>query len=155
MLRLSKLADYAVVVLIRLSQGERVQTVPQIAHTTGVPEPTVAKVLKALCASGLVLSLRGARGGYLLAQQLGEIPVSKVIAAIDGPIALTACVEGSSLICPAQHHCPVSGRWDVVNHAIQTALDSISLGEMAAVSLPRATQPAYFEPQVAAKELTR
>ena len=64
MLRLSKLTDYAVVVLIRLSHGEAVQTSPGIAAGIGLPEPTVAKVLKALAGSGLVSSQRGARGGY-------------------------------------------------------------------------------------------
>ena len=52
MLRLSKLADYAVVVLVRLPSGEPVQTSPGIAAATGLPEPTVAKVLKALAAGG-------------------------------------------------------------------------------------------------------
>jgi len=155
MLRLSKLTDYAVVVLIRLSSGAAVQTVPQIAQSTGVPEPTVAKVLKALSAAGLVLSLRGARGGYRLTQSLGEIPVSRVIAAIDGPIALTACVEGSGTVCSTQHHCPVSGRWNLVNGAIQTALDNISLGDMAMVAVPRGLRPEMFDRQEAGKELTR
>src|SRR5689334_2036989 len=94
MLRLSKLTDYAVVVLVRLSRETGVQTSPGIAATTGIPEPTVAKVLKILAAGGLVASQRGARGGYRLLRPLGAIPVSDVIAAVDGPIALTACVEG-------------------------------------------------------------
>ena len=59
MLRLSKLTDYAVVVLVRLSREAGVQTSPGIAATTGIPEPTVAKVLKILAAGGLVASQRG------------------------------------------------------------------------------------------------
>jgi FeS assembly SUF system regulator len=145
MLRLSKLTDYAVVVLIRLSQGEPVQTAPQIAHSTGVPEPTVAKVLKLLSAAALVQSTRGARGGYRLAATLAEIPVSKVIAAIDGPIALTACVENSGSVCSSQPHCPASGRWNLVNQVIETALSSISLGEMARLSLPPSLRLEEFE----------
>ena len=72
-----------------------VQTSPGIAATTGIPEPTVAKVLKTLAAGGLVASQRGARGGYRLLRPLSAIPIADVIAAVDGPIALTACVEGS------------------------------------------------------------
>ena len=72
------------------------QTSPGIAATTGIPEPTVAKVLKTLAAGGLVASQRGARGGYRLLRPLSAIPVADVIAAVDGPIALTACVEGSA-----------------------------------------------------------
>ena len=113
MLRLSKLTDYAVVVLVRLAQGGEaagdVQTSPGIAGATGIPEPTVAKVLKALAGAGLVASQRGARGGYRLLRPLGAIPVSDVIAAIDGPIALTACVDGSLLTCESSKLCPWPG----------------------------------------------
>ena len=136
MLKLSKLTDYAVVVLVRLSSGDLVQTSPGIAHASGVPEPTVAKVLKALAGSGLVASQRGARGGYRLARKLSEIPVADVIAAIDGPIALTACVEGGC--CEAEHFCSMAGRWDPVNAAIRDALTGISLADMQEAAIPRA-----------------
>src|ERR1700727_2398155 len=99
MLRLSKLTDYAVGVLVRLGVTEGVQTSPGIAGATGIPEPTVAKVLKTLAASNLVSSQRGARGGYRLNRNLSTIPIADVIAAVDGPIALAACVGGSSTCC--------------------------------------------------------
>ncbi|HUN43230.1 MAG TPA: SUF system Fe-S cluster assembly regulator [Acetobacteraceae bacterium] len=138
MLRLSKLTDYAVVVLVRLAREPGVQTSPGIATTTGIPEPTVAKVLKTLAAGGLVGSQRGARGGYRLLRPLSDIPVADVIAAIDGPIALAACVEGSANECESQGLCPMRGRWDPVNDAIHQALSSISLADMQAASIPRA-----------------
>ncbi len=138
MLRLSKLTDYAVVVLVRLSAGDAVQTSPGIAAATGIPEPTVAKVLKALAGSGLVASQRGARGGYRLLRPLGAVPISDVIEAIDGPIALTACVDGGTGNCEAEHICPVRGRWDPVNDAIQQALAAITLADMRDASVPRA-----------------
>ena len=131
MFKLSKLTDYAVVVLVRLSEMDGVQTSPGVAQATGVPEPTVAKVLKALAASGLVVSQRGARGGYRLMQPLARIAVSDVIVAIDGPIAMTACVEGSGGSCEASCSCPVRGRWDAVNDAVRDALSGISLADMA------------------------
>ena len=132
MLRLSKLADYAVVVLVRLSSGEPCQTSPGIAAVTGLPEPTVAKVLKALSAGGLVRSQRGARGGYLLARPLAEIPLADVIGAIDGPVHLTACVEGSHSTCEAEHVCACRGQWDPVNDIVMQALGTISLADMVA-----------------------
>lgn len=141
MLRLSKLTDYAVVTLVQLSQGETVQTSPGIAAATGIPEPTVAKVLKALAASGLVASQRGARGGYRLLRPLAAIPVADVIAVIDGPIALTACVEGAGLTCEAEHSCPVRGRWDPVNEAIREALSAITLADMQDAAVSRAFRP--------------
>lgn len=142
MLRLSKLTDYAVVVLIRLSEGgacrDAVQTSPGIAAATGVPEPTVAKVLKALTAAELVASQRGARGGYRLLQPLERVTIADVIAAIDGPIALTACVDGAPGGCDVRGMCAVRGRWNLVNDAIRSALEAITLADMRSVSLPAA-----------------
>ena len=137
MLRLSKLTDYAVVVLVRLSGGVDVQTSPGIAAATGIPEPTVAKVLKALAGGGLVVSQRGARGGYRLARGLIGIRVADVIAAVDGPIALTACVEGSPSECESREQCPMRGRWDPANDAIRHALSAITLADMRDASMPR------------------
>ncbi|HUC18861.1 MAG TPA: SUF system Fe-S cluster assembly regulator [Acetobacteraceae bacterium] len=138
MLRLSKLTDYAVVVLVRLAGGATVQTSPGIATATGIPEPTVAKVLKALAAAGLVTSQRGAHGGYRLSRPLAAVPIAEVIAAIDGPIALTACVDGSATSCEVLGLCPVRGRWDAVNTAIRDALTAITLADMREASIPRA-----------------
>ncbi|HUB48782.1 MAG TPA: SUF system Fe-S cluster assembly regulator [Acetobacteraceae bacterium] len=148
MLRLSKLTDYAVVVLVRLAREPGVQTSPGIAATTGIPEPTVAKVLKTLAAGRMVGSQRGARGGYRLLRPLTEIPVADVIAAIDGPIALAACVEGSASECESQGLCPMRGRWDPVNDAIQQALSSITLADMQAASIPRAFRVPAAAPAV-------
>jgi FeS assembly SUF system regulator len=138
MLRLSKLTDYAVVVLVRLSGGAAVQTSPGISGAIGIPEPTVAKVLKALASAGLVSSQRGAHGGYRLSKPLATIPIAEVIAAIDGPIALTACVDGSLTNCEVLGLCPVRGRWDPVNTAIREALTAITLADMQQAAIPRA-----------------
>jgi FeS assembly SUF system regulator len=150
MLRLSKLTDYAVVVLVRLAGIEGVQTSPGIAAATGIPEPTVAKVLKILAAGDLVSSQRGARGGYRLNRPLTAIPIADVIAAVDGPIALTACVEGSSSCCETQNLCPMRGRWDPVNDAIYAALNRITLADMQrmtpAPAFRTSLQPPSFQP---------
>ncbi len=142
MLRVSKLTDYAVVVLSRLEAEGGVQTAPGLAAGTGIAEPTVAKVLKMLAQASLVEGLRGARGGYKLARPLALLPLSEVIVAIDGPIALTACVDGGFGLCEAESVCPVRGRWDPVNAAIRGALSAITVAEIAmpkpanAVTLP-------------------
>ncbi len=142
MLRLSKLTDYAVVVLVRLASTDGVQTSPGIATATGIPEPTVAKVLKILATGDLVLSQRGAKGGYRLKRALSVIPIADVIAAVDGPIALTACVEGSVSECESQSLCPMRGRWDPVNDAIHKALSGITLADMRMGLVPAFRVPA-------------
>lgn len=134
MLRLSKLTDYAVVVLAGLDRAERnrrVVAVPEIAAASGLAEPTVAKVLKILGQSGLVVGLRGARGGYRLARGLHEITLAEVVVAFDGPIALTACVDGASGGCECEAMCTVRGRWDPVNNAIRDALAHVTIADLA------------------------
>jgi Rrf2 family protein len=114
-----------------------VATTPGIAAAIGLPEPTVAKVLKALNGAGLVASTRGAHGGYRLARPLSAMSIAEVIVAIDGPIALTSCVDGA-VGCESQSLCPVAGRWDPVNDAIREALQNITLADMDEAAIPRA-----------------
>ncbi|GCE83175.1 SUF system Fe-S cluster assembly regulator [Komagataeibacter diospyri] len=128
MLKLSKLTDYAVVALVRLGQKDEVTTSPVLSRSTGIPEPTVAKVLKILATQGIVTSQRGARGGYRLARPLEEISIAAVIQAIDGPISLTTCVDGGD--CDARSTCGLGGQWDMVNAAIRNALSAITLADM-------------------------
>lgn len=135
MLKLSRLTDYAVAAMVRLGSSGGAETSPGIAARIGVPEPTVAKVLKVLAARGLITSRRGIKGGYRLDRPLSEISVVEVIVAIDGPIALVSCVEGVGVGCENQL-CPLIGRWDPVNHAINAALSAITLADMAASALP-------------------
>jgi len=142
MLRLSKLTDYAVVVLAGLDRAAasgRIVAVPELALTSGLAEPTVAKVLKILGQNGLVEGLRGARGGYRLGRPLNEIPLSEVIIAFDGPIALTACVDGAMGGCEAEAMCPVRGRWDPVNNAIRNALAHVTVADLAGPQRARRT----------------
>jgi len=131
MLRLSKLADYAVVVLAEMGREPALwRTAPQLASASGTPEPTVAKVLKQLGQANLVSSQRGARGGYRLAGPLSAVSIADVIVAIDGPIALAACVDGGQGACDSEARCPVRGRWDPVNQAIRMALAGITVADL-------------------------
>lgn len=145
MLKLSRLTDYAVAAMVRLGAVDGGQTSPGVAASIGVPEPTVAKVLKSLAAGGLVSSRRGVNGGYRLDRPLSEISVVDVIVAIDGPIALVSCVEGVGTGCENQL-CPLAGRWDPVNQAIHKALSGITLADMAAsTALPITHMVAKFD----------
>ena len=133
MFRLNRLTDYAVVVMAQLALRDKATLAAgEIARDTGVPLPTVAKVLNALARDGLIVSHRGAAGGYGLSRPADEIAVADIIQAIEGPIALTACVDGSTNHCDVEDLCPMRGGWDKVNRAIRGALDRVSLADMAA-----------------------
>jgi FeS assembly SUF system regulator len=132
MFKLAKLTDYAIVVLSRLSllaDGASISA-SALAVDTGIPEPTVAKVLKTLAKAELVTSQRGVNGGYTLARSGQKMTLLEVITAIEGPIALTSCVTGSKGECVAEHYCPSKGRWDVVNEAVREALARVTLADM-------------------------
>ncbi len=132
MFRLNRLTDYAVVVMSQMAdKGGEVRKAPEIARDTGVPLPTVAKILNALTKADLVTSHRGAAGGYTLSRGAEDIAVSHIIEALEGPIALTACVEGAPDICEVESLCPMRGHWNKVNTAIRDAQDQVSLAEIA------------------------
>lgn len=131
MIKLSKLSDYAVVVLSRLaSEQGGVMTTSQLAADTSVPEPTVSKVLKLLARHNIVVSLRGAKGGYVMERLPQAIPVSELIIALEGPIALTECIHPETSCCSIEHLCPMRGGWNKVNMAVRQALDNLSLADL-------------------------
>lgn len=146
MLRLSKLADYAVVLLARLGREGGLHTAPSLAAATGIAEPTVSKVLRILSQGGLVEAQRGARGGHRLTRPIAQIPLSEVIVVMDGPIALTACVDGAIGGCDAEHHCAVRGRWDPVNEAVRAALSTISIADLSRPSCPEMHRLSVLSP---------
>jgi FeS assembly SUF system regulator len=131
MLRISKLTDYGVVLATHLAAAPEAQPVRDLAVATRIPQPTVSKVLKALTKAGVVLSQRGARGGYMLARPADETHVLDVIAALEGPVAVTECsdesAEGS---CEYETDCGVRANWVLINEAVQRALRGITLADM-------------------------
>ena len=129
MIRLNRMTDYAIVVLGKMGR-DGVVSVAQLAQESRVPAPTVAKLLKQLAQAGVVVSQRGAAGGYALARPAVDITVAEVIAALEGPISLTACVDGAEGHCEVERLCPMRGNWDRVNRAIRAALESVTLADM-------------------------
>src|SRR5438309_2292338 len=132
MFKVNKLTDYATVVLIDIARAEAVRSTHRIAERTGIPLPTVAKLMKSLNRAGLVASTRGAGGGYVLGRPAAQITVADVIQAVEGPIALTACADTSDEHCGIEALCPVQGKWNRVNTAVRIALSEVSLADMVA-----------------------
>ncbi|HEY6453432.1 MAG TPA: SUF system Fe-S cluster assembly regulator [Steroidobacteraceae bacterium] len=134
MLRISKLTDYATVILARLAaEPEQRFTAAQIAAETHLAAPTVSKLLKQLHRQGLVVSTRGAAGGYRLARPATEISAAQILDALDGPVALTEC-SGSVSHCGIERTCRVGHSWQRVNIAIRRSLQEITLLELAGLS---------------------
>jgi FeS assembly SUF system regulator len=133
-LRISKLTDYATVILARLAAApERRCTAAQIALDTHLAGPTVSKLLKQLHRQGLVASTRGPAGGYLLARPAGEITAVHILDAMEGPVALTECSTAESQ-CGIEHSCLVAGPWQRINLAVRRSLQEITLLELAGLA---------------------
>lgn len=131
MLRLPKLTDYAVVILsVMARSGDEILATGAIAARTGLAVPTVAKILKTLTKASLVEAQRGPRGGYRLALPQTKISMADIVAAMNGPIAMTDCIAGHDGKCEVEHRCAQRGQWDKVNNAIQAALAGVTLAEM-------------------------
>lgn len=130
MIKISKLADYAIVILVHMDQErDKLHSASHLSGLSHVPEPTVSKVLKLLSKASLIEAVRGANGGYKLKQPLQGISVKTVLEAIEGPINLTECVDDGHA-CAIEKYCPSYGRWDDVNTAIVSALDNISAASL-------------------------
>jgi len=131
MIRITKQTDYGIVLLTHLAANpERQYNAPDLAAEAHLPLPMVSKILKLLAREGLLVSHRGVKGGYSLARQPEAINMAEIIAALEGPIALTECirVEGD---CFHEPLCPVRSNWRRINQAVRTALEGITLAEMA------------------------
>ncbi len=134
MLRISKLTDYATVLLARLAaEPERQLTAAQLAAQTHLGAATVSKLLKQLHGCALVTSTRGLRGGYRLARPAAQISAAQILDALEGPMALTECARLAHT-CSIESTCGVGRAWQRVNLAIRRSLQEISLVELAGLN---------------------
>lgn len=130
MLRVSKLTDYATVVMACLAaRGSDLASAQALADSARLEVPTVSKLLKQLAQAGLVVSTRGVNGGYRLARAPEGITIADIVIAIEGPIGMTECSVHSG-VCGHEPHCGVRVNWRRINQAIAGALASVTLAEM-------------------------
>ncbi len=130
MLRVSKLTDYATVVMACLAgAGDGVTSAQALAERARLEAPTVSKLLKQLAQAGLVLSSRGINGGYRLSRPAERISIADIVTAMEGPIGMTECSAHAGL-CDHEPHCGVRVNWQRINHAIAGALANVTLADM-------------------------
>ena len=130
MLRVTKLTDYATVVLTVLAArtGE-VLSATELAERSGLETPTVSKLLKPLAQAGLLEGIRGAHGGYRLSRDAGTITLKQIVEAIEGPLAMTECSQHDGQ-CGIAHQCGVRANWRLINDVVADALQAVTLAQM-------------------------
>lgn len=150
MLRLSKMADYGIVLMVHVAgcPSEQVHTARELAAESRLPLPTVSKVVKTLVREGLLVSRRGVHGGYSLARAPDAITVVDVIAALEGPVALTACAAHMGRGCEILATCGTRQQWHKLNAIVVGALAGVSLADMnrAAAMAPHPFAAIHEEP---------
>jgi FeS assembly SUF system regulator len=141
MLRVTKLTDYATVVLTVLAarQGQ-VLSAAELAEQSGLEQPTVSKLLKPLAQAGLVEGLRGVHGGYRLAREACRISLIEIVEAMEGPLAMTECSQHQST-CGIAHQCGVRANWRLINDVVADALRGVTLAQMLQPPAPAGTPP--------------
>lgn len=129
-MRLSNLADYAVITMSQAAThcGDGRVSAAELAAETGLPVPTVQRLVSKLTAAGLLRSVRGVGGGLQLARPAAAITVADIIEAVEGPIALTACIEAHD--CDYEADCKMKPHWPIINQALRGALADIPLTQL-------------------------
>jgi FeS assembly SUF system regulator len=144
-MRLSKLADYAVLTMSQAARhcgGQRVSAA-ELARETGLPAPTVQKLVSQLVSAGLLRSVRGAGGGLQLARPAAAINLADIVEAVEGPIALVECIDSEE--CAMDHSCSAKPHWPIVNAALRGALAGIPLTQLAGPQISETTKLAQIE----------
>lgn len=142
MVRISRLTDYATVLLASLAeQPDRLHTAAALAARTHIAAPTVSKLLKQLHRAGLVTSTRGLHGGYQLARPAAKISAAAILDALEGPLALTDCSVGSGN-CGIEGTCRVGRAWQHVSLSIRRSLHEVSLAQLAGLDSAELRVPA-------------
>jgi len=130
-MRLSNLSDYAIVMLSAAARAGNISvSAAMLAEETGVPLPTAQKLMGRLAIAGLLKSTRGMGGGFRLARDPAQISLADIVEAVEGPIAMTSCVEEGRHDCGLETACKVRPHWGAVNTAVKGALGGVSLASL-------------------------
>jgi FeS assembly SUF system regulator len=141
MLRISKLTDYGTLLMAHLAVApEAVFSAAQLAGAVHLGRPTVSKLLKALVRAGLLVSQRGAQGGYRLSQAPQDITLAHIIAALEAPVALTQCSEGDGRCC-LESSCTLRDPWRAINGSLSQVLGEVTLADLVRRLSPPRTGP--------------
>ena len=133
MIKVSRMADYAILLVCKMSNDEnKVYSSQELSIITSLKITTISKILTKLTKANVTDSIRGVSGGYKLTMQAEDISVGNIIDIIDGKVALTICVEeGENHNCDLVSLCPSQSNWQIINNTIREALNSVSIAEMA------------------------
>jgi FeS assembly SUF system regulator len=130
MFKISRLTDYGVVLLRYLAANEAPASARDLSRLSGLPLPTVSKLLKLLAKHKVIDATRGVSGGYQLVIDPKLISVYRLIEVFEGPLALTACLSDSHQSCQIDNLCPQKDGWLRLHKKVAHLLSETSLWEL-------------------------
>jgi len=133
MLKLSKKVDYGLMAISHIAYCEdekKIVNTKRIAEEYSIPVELLAKILQKMAKGGLITSLNGPKGGYVLARPPRDITVGQVVYAIEGPIELVHCYRGDEADCQQLSKCSVRKPIRRIQDSIAQLLDSITIEEI-------------------------
>ena len=130
MIRISRLADYGVVMMCEMSlePGEPFSAT-HLSGKTKMSDSAIMKILKLLSKADLLGSIRGPKGGYFVKKDPTSITVLDVVNAIDGPVAVTLCSHNSHESCEFKASCAAKRGWVNINSALQSTLSQFTIAD--------------------------
>jgi Rrf2 family protein len=144
-LRLSKLCDYAILLMSTIARESRAWSTTELAELTDLPTTTAAKILKALARGGVLESQRGKLGGYILTRDPNDVSLLEIIEVIDGPIALSESVANRSEPEHKKGHRSVTGvHLRRLNDGFRESLAEMTLARVARPAPRAAAQRRRF-----------
>lgn len=134
-MQITREADYAITCILFMSQEpEKVFVISEIAKPQMIPESFLAKILQKLVRSGLVKSIRGIKGGFLLAKMPGAINLLDVIEAVEGSLAMNICIKNKEK-CSLSTSCPVYATWVEIKDEVENKLRSCTFQQLIGKSM--------------------
>ena len=132
-MKISTLEEYGIRCLAQLARSQRKLTIGEIAAAEGLSLENAAKILARLRAIGLVTSLRGKEGGYLLARPPQEIAVAEIIEGMNGAVfEFERCKSGAG--CVHDAGCGLRPVWEQLGGLIHNFLSAVTLDDVVAIS---------------------
>lgn len=132
-MKISTKGRYSVTALYELAlrYGQGPVSLKSVAKSQGLSENYLEQLMVPLRRAGLVKSIRGAQGGYVLAQEPAKITIGSIITTVEGPIAVVDCLladaEAADQPCARACDCVTRGIWEQVCDSISNVLNSITL----------------------------
>jgi Rrf2 family protein len=145
-MQVSARVDYGTRALAELaSRTDQLVTSEELAELQGIPVKFLEGILTQLRRAGLVVSKRGAEGGYRLARPAAQIAVADVFRALDGPIAAVRGMAPEDMDYPgaAEHLRDV---WVATRAALRTVLEQVTLEDVVRGQLPDSTRDLLAQP---------